>query len=176
MPPRRKKKTALQTYASVDTPEIVALATGYARQGYYGEGYDRARLNANAITARALSVPDGTRNARYAYMTGIRGEHGRGEFVVGITTPDVLKQYGIHNEASLRKEFKNNIQPANPNMPGFKTSLVRGFPLMKTYHHAAHIANLPSIAAQFDETADGPRTVLHQLDIDEIISDIYNNY
>ena len=74
MPPRRKKK--IQAYVWGDTPEIEALGAGFARQGYFMDGYEKARVFANQTTSKSLSArlkSDGTyAPARFAYATGVK--------------------------------------------------------------------------------------------------------
>jgi hypothetical protein len=130
MPPRRKQRTIWG-----DTPEIIALSTGFARQGYFMDGYDKARRFANDTTAKALAAQPGVRNARYAYMVGVPGEVGRGEFALGMTTPDVISTYGLGNRKTLEREFSKGLLPDDPLMPGLQRSMVNGRPLMKTYHY-----------------------------------------
>ena len=136
MPPRRKKKTL---YVWADTPEIQAVGAGFAQEGYFMEGYDRARRFANDTTAKALAAQPGVRNARYAYMVGVPGEVGRGEFVLGMTTPDVISTYRLGNRKTLESEFSRGLLPNDPLMPGFQRSMVNGRPLMKTYHYAEQV-------------------------------------
>ena len=132
MPPRRQRKT---TYVWADTPEIQSLGAGFAREGYFMDGYDKARIFANNTTARALAAPAGVRSARYAYMVGVPGEVGMGQFALGMTTPDVISTYGVGNRKTLEREFSRGLLPDDPLMPGLQRSLVNGRPLMKTYHY-----------------------------------------
>ena len=66
--PRRKKKVV---YVWGDTPEIQALGAGFAQEGYFKNGYEKARVFANVTTSKTLAArikPDGTYlPARYAY-------------------------------------------------------------------------------------------------------------
>jgi hypothetical protein len=137
MPPRRrdKQRKTTQAYVWGDTPEIQALGAGFAQEGYFMEGYDRARRFANDTTAKALAAQPGVRNARYAYMVGVPGSVGRGDFALGMTTPDVITAYGLDSETTLKQAFKQGLLPNDPLMPGFQRSIVNGRPLMKTYHY-----------------------------------------
>ena len=137
MPPRRrdKQRKTTQAYVWGDTPEIQALGAGFAQEGYFMEGYDRARRFANDTTAKALAAQPGVRNARYAYMVGVPGSVGRGEFVLGMTTPDVISTYRLGNRKTLESEFSQGLLPDDPLMPGLQRSMVNGRPLMKTYHY-----------------------------------------
>ena len=70
-----------------DTPEIEALSTGFARQGFFKQGYEKARIFANVTTSQSLAArikPDGTHApARFAYATGIYEPDMGGIFAVG---------------------------------------------------------------------------------------------
>ena len=65
MPRRGGRKNSAQAAYLVygDTPEIEALSTGFARQGYYNSGYEKARVFANVTTSKSLAAqmkPDGS--------------------------------------------------------------------------------------------------------------------
>ncbi len=81
--PRRKKS---QAYVYTDTPEIQNLAAGYARQGYFRQGYDEAREFGNKLAMRATVVP-ANKKAQIAYLAGRYGAYGEtvGPFLQPIT-------------------------------------------------------------------------------------------
>ena len=56
MPPRRKKNIH---YIRGDTPEVLALGAGFARQAQFDLGYDDARVFGNKLAMRATAVPEG---------------------------------------------------------------------------------------------------------------------
>ena len=88
MPRRGGRKNSAQAAFLVygDTPEIEALSTGFARQGYYNSGYEKARIFANKTTSSSLAArikPDGTyAPARFAYATGVKELDLGGQFAV----------------------------------------------------------------------------------------------
>ena len=136
MPPRRKKKTAPQAYASVDTPEIIALATGYARQGYYKSGYEQARIFANGITSKSLAArakPDGSHApARFAYATGVEDPEMGGIFAVGTSASDLVSELKFKNDRALRTAFDNSyVHPRDASMQGTQLAVLKGMPVFK---------------------------------------------
>ena len=136
MPPRRKKKTAPQAYASVDTPEIIALATGYARQGYHKSGYEQARRFANGITSKSLAArakPDGTHApARFAYATGVRDPEMGGIFAVGTSANDLVSELRFKDARALRTAFDNShVHTRDASMQGTQLAVLRGMPVFK---------------------------------------------
>ena len=141
MPPRRKKKTAPQAYASVDTPEIIALATGYARQGYHKSGYEQARIFANGTTSKSLAArakPDGTHApARFAYAIGKIEPDVGGIFAVGTSAKDLAVELNYKNPRALQTAFDKSILTPDPSMPGTKRALLNGKPVFKFQEVAA---------------------------------------
>ena len=89
----RKKETAQTHLVYGDTPEIEALSTGFARQGYYNSGYEKARIFANVTTSKSLAAqmkPDGSyAPARFAYATGIVEPQMGGIFAVGTSAKEL---------------------------------------------------------------------------------------
>ena len=143
MPPRRKKKTAPHAYASVvDTPEIIALATGYARQGYHKSGYEQARRFANGITSKSLAArakPDGTHApARFAYATGVEDPEMGGIFAVGTSASDLVSELRFKDARALRTAFDNSfknpvrhVHPQDASMQGTQLAVLKGMPVFK---------------------------------------------
>ena len=109
-----------------DTPEIEALSTGFARQGYFMDGYDEARLFANKTTAYGLSTrPD--EKARYAYTVGVEQKPGRGEFILGLSAKDTAQRLGYTSDRALRTAFEAASKlPSNSLMPGFTRANLNG--------------------------------------------------
>ena len=103
--PRRKKKS--QAYAWGDTPEIQALGAGFARQGYFMNGYGEAQGEANKFAIRSTAVVDGVK-PQIAYLTQRLGQYGEagGHFLSPITVPKVIKATGIANRYYLDKAFE----------------------------------------------------------------------
>ena len=164
MPPRRKKKkTAPQAYASVDTPEIIALATGYARQGYHKSGYEQARIFANRITSKSLAArakPDGTHApARFAYATGARDPEMGGIFAMGTSASDLVSELRFKDARALRTAFDNShVHPRDASMQGTQLAVLRGMPVFKFKDVTAVKASpfaigAESIAAIYNRTA-----------------------
>jgi len=83
--PRRKKEPW-------DTPEIQALGAGFARQGYYKQGYGNAQAQANEYTEFGASVKKtgktGVRKAHHAYLMGMPGEYPGEDFLLGVTAAE----------------------------------------------------------------------------------------
>ena len=131
MPPRRKK--TVQQYVYVDSPEIRNLARGFARKQYNAAGYQAALVEANHVAARALAAPPGTRSAKSAYMLGVPASQG-GSFIIAASTNDVISKLKLTNRAGLDRAFKSGLQPPDPSMPGLVRSVIKGEPVMRTYH------------------------------------------
>ena len=173
MPPRRKKKSAPQTYASVDTPEIVALATGYARQGYYGEGYDRARVFGNELVMNATAVP-AKQKAQIAFLAGRYGESAQ-PFLQPITGVNLQKELGL-NRHYLDVAFDKNITKTTN---GLQYSTVHGLDLMRAYKlpgapkpPAAPKPRHPAIA---DDVDPRPPRPIYQEEINELFGIVADN-
>ena len=66
MPPRRKKKQ----YVWGDTPEIVAVGSGFSRQLHYAQGFDEARMFANNLASDATSVDPGQHHSQFSWGVG----------------------------------------------------------------------------------------------------------
>ena len=123
MPPRRKKKAV---YAWGDTPEIQALGAGFARQGYFMDGYGEARLFANKTTAYGLSTRP-NENARYAYTVGVEERPGQVEFILGLSAKDTALRLGYNSDRALRTAFEAASKlPSNSRMTGFTSANLNG--------------------------------------------------
>ena len=131
MPPRRKK--TVQQYVYVDSPEIRNLARGFARQNYRFAGYQEALVEANHVAARAIAAKPGVRNARSAFMIGERGSLG-GDFIIPASASDIISRLNLVNRAGLDRAFKSGILSPDPAFPGLVKSIIKGTPVMKTYH------------------------------------------
>ena len=94
------------SYVYTDTPEIQALGAGFARQGYFNQGYGDAQGEANAFTIRATAVPKG-KNPQFAFLAPQYGKFGEagGSFLSPITVPKVLELTGLPTPYQLDKMF-----------------------------------------------------------------------
>ena len=143
MPRRGGRKNSAQATFLVygDTPEIEALSTGFARQGYYNSGYEKARVFANVTTSSSLAArikPDGTHApARFAYATGIDAPDKGGLFAVGISAKELAEELNFKNPRALQTAFEKNIITPDPSMPGTNRALVNGKPVFKFKQAAA---------------------------------------
>jgi len=137
MPRRGGRKNSAQAAYLVygDTPEIEALSTGFARQGYYSSGYEKARVFANVTTSSYLAAkikPDGTHApARFAYATGIYEPDMGGIFAVGTLAKDLAAELNFKDTRALRTAFDKNMLDPDPSMPGTNRALVNGKPVFK---------------------------------------------
>ena len=138
MPPRRKKKAV---YVWGDTPEIEALGSGFAREGYYNSGYEKARIFANKTTSSSLAArikPDGSHApARFAYATGIYEPDKGGIFAVGNSAKELAAELNFKTPRALQTAFEKNILAPDPSMPGTDRALVNGKPVFKFKEAAA---------------------------------------
>ena len=133
MPPRRKK--TLQQYVYVDSPEIRNLARGFARKQYNAAGYQAALVEANHVAARALAAKPGERNAKSAYMLGVPASQlDKGLFIIPASAKEVIDKLKLTNQTALDRAFRSGRQPPDPLMPGLVKSMIRGEPVMRTYH------------------------------------------
>ena len=132
MPPRRKKNVQ---YVYVDSPEVQRLAQGFARKNYHAAGYKSALVEANSVQARALAAPPGVRSAKSAFMIGEPARLG-GSFIIPASAKDVICKLKLANRAELDRAFKSGIIAPDPDMPGLVRSIIKGEPVMKTYHYA----------------------------------------
>ena len=127
-----------------DTPEIEALSTGFARQGFFKQGYEKARIFANVTTSQSLAArikPDGTHApARFAYATGIYEPDMGGIFAVGTLAKDLAAELNFKDARALRTAFDKNILDPDPSMPGTNRALVNGKPVFKFREVAASAA------------------------------------
>ena len=143
MPRRGGRKNSAQAAFLVygDTPEIEALSTGFARQGYYNSGYEKARVFANVTTSSSLAArikPDGTHApARLAYATGMIEPDLGGQFAVGISAKELAEELNFKTPRALQTAFEKNILAPDPSMPGTNRALVMGKPVFKFKEAAA---------------------------------------
>ena len=143
MPRRGGRKNSAQAAFLVygDTPEIEALSTGFARQGYYNSGYEKARVFANVTTSSSLAArikPDGTHApARLAYATGMIEPDLGGQFAVGISAKELAEELNFKTPRALQTAFEKNILAPDPSMPGTNRALVMGKPVFKFKQAAA---------------------------------------
>jgi hypothetical protein len=154
MPPRRKKKTSQAHLVYGDTPEIEALATGFARQGFFKQGYEKARVFANETTSSSLAArikPDGTHApARFAYATGVREPDLGGIFAVGTSASDLASELRFKDPRALRTAFDNSLR--NPvhgrglSIPGTQLAVLKGMPVFK-FKDVAAVAVSPAALA-----------------------------
>ena len=134
MPPRRKKKAV---YVWGDTPEIQALGSGFAREGYYNSGYEKARIFANKTTSSSLAArikPDGTyAPARFAYAIGVKEPDLGGQFAVGTSASGLASDLKFKDARALQtafdKSFKNPVPDLS--MPGTQLAVLNGMPVFK---------------------------------------------
>ena len=144
----RNKETTHLVYG--DTPEIEALSTGFARQGYYNSGYEKARVFANVTTSSSLAArikPDGSHApARFAYATGIYEPDLGGQFAVGTSAKDLAAELNFKTPRALRTAFEKNILAPDPLMPGTNRALVMGKPVFK-FRQAPAAKAAPAAAA-----------------------------
>jgi len=143
MPRRGGRKNSAQAAYLVygDTPEIEALSTGFARQGYYNSGYEKARIFANATTSSYLAAkikPDGSNApARFAYATGVVEPKMGGIFAVGTSAKELAEELNFKNPRALQTAFDKNLLNPDPSMPGTKRALLNGKPVFKFQEVAA---------------------------------------
>ena len=146
--PRRKKKV----YVWGDTPEIEALGSGFAREGYYNSGYEKARIFANATTSSALAArikPDGTHApARFAYAIGVREPDLGGQFAVGTSASGLASDLKFKDARALQtafdKSFKNPVPDLS--MPGTQLAVLKGMPVFK-FKEVSAVAAPPAAKA-----------------------------
>ena len=130
--PRRKKKVV---YVWGDTPEIQALGAGFAQEGYFKNGYEKARIFANVTTSKTLAArikPDGTYlPARYAYATGIVEPDMGGIFALGTSAKDLAEELNFKSPRALQTAFDNSLLDIDPSMPGTTRALLNGKAVFK---------------------------------------------
>ena len=131
MPRRGGRKNSAQAAFLVygDTPEIEALSTGFARQGYYNSGYEKARIFANVTTSSTLAArlkPDGTHAQGCPfciYATGIREPDMGGIFAVGTSAKNLAAKLNLKPRA-LQTAFEKGMLTPDPSMPETNRALV----------------------------------------------------
>jgi hypothetical protein len=127
-----------------DTPEIEALSTGFARHGFFKQGYEKARIFANATTSSYLAAkinPDGSHApARFAYATGVVEPKMGGIFAVGTSAKELVEELNFKSPRALQTAFEHNLLDLDPSMPGTNRALVKGKPLFKFKEVAAVMA------------------------------------
>ena len=84
------------SYVYTDTPEIQALGAGFARQGYFRQGYGEAREFGNALAMRSTAVPAGQK-AQITYLAGRNGAYGEdaGKFLQPISGAKLQAELGL---------------------------------------------------------------------------------
>lgn len=94
------------SYVYTDTPEIQALGAGFARQGYFNQGYSDAQGEANIFTIRATAVPK-DKTPQFAFLAPQYGKFGEagGPFLSPISIPKVLALTGLTSPHHLNKMF-----------------------------------------------------------------------
>ena len=94
------------SYVYTDTPEIQALGAGFARQGYFNQGYGDAQGEANRFTIRATAVPQG-KNPQFAFLAPQYGKFGEagGPFLSPVSVSKVLALTGLSTPHHLNKMF-----------------------------------------------------------------------
>ena len=122
--PRRKKKS--QAYAWGDTPEIQALGAGFAREGYFMNGYGEAQGEANKFAIRSTAVPIGVK-PQIAFLTPQYGQYGiaGGKFLQPFTEPKVLEITGLASSHYFGKAFLEGRTELGADH-GYIHSLTRG--------------------------------------------------
>ena len=134
-----------------DTPEIEALSTGFARQGFYKQGYEKARIFANVTTSKSLAArikPDGTHlPARYAYATGIVEPDMGGIFALGTSAKELAEELNFKSPSALQTAFDKNLLDLDTSMPGTNRALVKGKPVFKFKEVATAMAAAKALAA-----------------------------
>ena len=154
MPPRRKKKTL---YVWADTPEIQAVGAGFAQEGFFKNGYEKARVFANVTTSNSLAArikPDGTYlPARFAYATGIVEPDMGGIFALGTSAKELAEELNFKNPRALQTAFDNSLLDIDPSMPGTTRALLSGKPVFKFKQVAT-----AGLAARAPRATAGPAT------------------
>lgn len=117
----------------VDTPEIEALSTGFARERHFARGYGESRSFGNKLAMRATAVPEGDK-AQVAYLAGRYGPHGEegGQFLQSISGVNLQAELGLTSPYFLTKEFDANLRPS-PN--GFQLSNINGLDVFRAYKY-----------------------------------------
>ena len=123
----------MQQYVYVDSPELRDLAHGFTRKHYNATGYQAALVEANRVATRALAAKVGVRNAKSAYVLGVPASQG-GDFIIPATANEVISKLKLVNRAGLDKAFKSGSLLPDPDMPGLVRSIIKGEPVMRTYH------------------------------------------
>ena len=58
-----------------------------------------------------------------------------GNFIVPASANDVISRLKLANRAELDRAFTSGIIAPDPAMPGLVRSIIKGEPIMKTYHY-----------------------------------------
>ena len=109
-----------------DTPEIEALSTGFARQGFFKQGYGEAQGEANRFAIRATAVPRGVK-PQIAFHTPLYGKYGiaGGQFLQPITEPKILEATGLTSSYYLGKALREGRTELGKDK-GYVHSIVKG--------------------------------------------------
>jgi hypothetical protein len=156
--PRRKKKVV---YVWGDTPEIEALGSGFAREGYYNSGYEKARIFANMTTSSSLAArikPDGSHApARFAYATGVREPDLGGQFAVGTSASGLASDLKFKDARALQTAFDKSSKAhgIDPSMPGTQLAVLKGMPVFK-FKEVSAVAAPPTAALADVKAAQAP--------------------
>ena len=121
------------SYVYTDTPEIQALGAGFARQGYFRQGYSEAQEFGNKLAMRSTAVPAGQK-AQIAFLAGRHGTYGEdaGQFLQPISGAKLQAELGLTSPYFLNKAFEENLRPSPK---GFQQSKISGLDILRAYKH-----------------------------------------
>ena len=114
MPPRRKKKTAQLAYVWGDTPEIQALGAGFAREGYFGDGFNTARGYGNSLIVNETAIPEDAHHPQTAFLKAYW--HPAGDnlpFLAPRTAKQVIGELKAANPGSWSKSLSASTHDLN---------------------------------------------------------------
>ena len=140
MPPRRKKKT---TYVWADTPEIQALGAGFAREGHFFEGFNKARDFANTLATESTAVAPGQHHAQMSWGLGkYHPEVPSPPFFQAHTTGKILDMIKSSHGHLPVGDLPNYLKKGPPRLATTISHLLTDFDNTKVAHSGFEGANI----------------------------------
>ena len=148
--PRRKKNIQ---YIRGDTPEVLALGAGFARQAQFDLGYEDARLFGNKLAMHSTAVTEG-KNAPMSFLASRYDDSPSTPFLQPSTGVNLQKELGLSRH-HLNTAFDKNITIS---AKGFKHSSIHGLEMLRAYKYPPSARGAEAIAAIYDRNAPALQT------------------
>ena len=140
-------------HLEVDTPEVLALGAGFARQAQFDLGYDDARLFGNKLAMRSTAVPEGEK-APMSFLASRYDYSSSKPFLQPVTGVNLQKELGLSRH-HLDTAFDKNITKSDK---GFQHSSIHGLEMLRAYKYPPAARGAEAIAAIYERNAPALQT------------------